>query len=448
LTSWWIAALAAMVSVCAHADEAARWRAVEDQARGDFPRLLEVAGNAPQHPHWREQRPVDELVQVLDRAGRFVQLGVSRAQGRELVLAYYRRQGLDEQGRSPAVARPAGGAATSALPAPPPGYRAGREFDPLQAVLLRWPFDWAALRDEYAVLVQTIVAAGAEARVWVDTARQQQAAARYLRGRGIDLARVSWKVESTDSVWLRDYGPNYVYGPGADDWAVVDFHYYGSRPADDDTPLVVAAMGGKPVIDRQVADAVFTEGGNINTDGLGTVLYSARTYSKNKGVPRATIDTRIRTALNAPNGIVLEDPSLDATGHVDMFSKIVATDTVLIAQYDADEVDHAVLEANAALLASRTNGAGQPWKVLRIRQPDVYYEALVNPVIRTYTNGLVVNSHVIVPVYGIADDAAALALYQAIYPNKTIVPLNATAIIASAGAWHCVTMEFVQPGTP
>lgn len=74
------------------------------------------------------------------------------------------------------------------------------------------------------MLVQTIVSAGAEARVWVDTARQQQAAARYLRSRGIDLARVSWKVENTDTVWLRDYGPNYVYGPGADDWAVVDFH--------------------------------------------------------------------------------------------------------------------------------------------------------------------------------------------------------------------------------
>lgn len=207
-------------------------------------------------------------------------------------------------------------------------------------------------------------------------------------------------------------------------------------------------MAGKPVVDRQVVDTVFTEGGNINTDGLGTVLYLARTYSKNRGVPKATIDMRIRKALNAPNGIVLQDPSLDATGHVDMFSKIVATDTVLVAQYDAHEVDHAVLEANAALLASRTNGAGQPWKVLRIRQPDVYYEGLVNPVIRTYTNGLVVNSSVIVPVYGIADDAAALALYQAIYPNKTIVALNATAIIASAGAWHCVTMEFVQPGTP
>lgn len=78
---------------------------------------------------------------VLNRAGRFAQLGVSREQGRELVLAYYRRQGLDERGSTPAAARPAGGADTSALPAPPPGYRAGREFDPLQAVLLRWPFD-------------------------------------------------------------------------------------------------------------------------------------------------------------------------------------------------------------------------------------------------------------------------------------------------------------------
>ena len=104
-----------------------------------------------------------------------------------------------------------------------------------------------------------------------------------------------------------------------------------------------------------------------------------------------------------------------------------------------------MLEANAAQLAASSNGAGQPLNVVRIRQPDVYFEDVVYPVVRTYTNSVIVNDHVIVPVYGIADDAQALAVYAALFPGKTIVPLDATQIIGSGGGWHCVTMEFGVP---
>jgi agmatine deiminase len=311
-------------------------------------------------------------------------------------------------------------------------------------VLLRWPYDWPALRDEYAVMVRAIVDAGAEARLWVDNERQRRAAERYLRGSGVPLERVRWVLAKTDSVWLRDYGPNFVYGDG--DWGVVDFHYYESRPRDDDTPLEVAAADGKRVIDRQQgALRVYTEGGNLNTDGLGGLLYSERTYARNPGVPRATIDERIASAFNATRAVVLKDPVLDATGHVDMFSKIVGESTVMVGRSDPDETDYARLEANAAALAAATNGAGVPWTVVRIRQPDVLWDGMVNPVVRTYTNGLIVNDRVIVPVYGIPDDAEALATYAALFPGKTLVPLNANDIIASAGAWHCVTMEFPAP---
>ncbi|MFZ2989979.1 agmatine deiminase family protein, partial [Ideonella sp.] len=389
---------------------------------------------------------VDEQVRMLEAAGRFERLGISSAQGRQLVAAWYRRQGLDARGAAPAQAPAATPTATASVP--PAGWRAGREFDPLQAVLLRWPFDWTALRDKYTVMVKAIVDSGAEARIWVDNERQRKAAERVLKQAGINLQRVSWQIENTDTVWLRDYGPNFIHDPAGSGWGVVDFHYYDSRPADDDTPLIVAGAAGALVVDRQRADRVYTEGGNINTDGAGAVLYSTRTYGKNNGVPTATIDARIASAFNAPQRVVLQDPVLDATGHVDMFSKIVGPQTVLVAQYDADEFDHARLEANAALLAAATNGSGQPWQVVRIRQPDVYYDGLVNPVIRTYTNSLIVNDRVIVPVYGIADDADALAIYAALFPTKTIVPLNASAIITSAGAWHCVTMEFTRPGTP
>lgn len=432
--------LMCVTSLSSRADEALSWRQAEAEAHGDFARLLALVESAPVRPQRRHVRSLAEHVQMLDSVGRFRALGITRAQGEALVRAAYRRQGLDPAG--PRRAAPAAVAPADALP--PAGWRAGREFDPLQAVLLRWPADWAALRDEYATLVQAIVDGGAEARIWVDNERQRRTAQRYLQGRGVPLQSVQWVLAPTNSVWLRDYGPNFVYGDG--DWGVVDFHYYDSRPADDDTPLEVAAAAGKRVVNRQSgADRVYTEGGNLNTDGLGAVLYSERTYSRNPGVARSAIDQRISSAFNAPQRLVLKDPVLDATGHVDMFSKLVGPATVLVAQYDADEVDHARLEDNAALLAASVNGAGQPLQVVRIRQPDVYYEGITFPVIRTYTNSLIVNDRIIVPVYGIPDDEQALAVYAALFPGKTLVPLDARQIITSSGAWHCVTMEFPSP---
>jgi agmatine deiminase len=439
--------------------EAQRWRAAEAQAHGRFDRLLALVHSAPVRPQLRLQRSADELNTALEAAGRWAALGITPSQGRELVLAYYRRQGLTPDGRRAGAAPPAAPSnATPVAPAIAPAiaptvpderWRAGREFDRLDGVLLRWPFDWSALRDEYVVMVRTIVAAGATPTIWVDNTRQQRSAQLLLRRAGVDTRQVQWRVENTDSVWIRDYGPIYLYGPddtGAPDWAMVDFHYYDGRPNDDDTPRQVALPAGKAVVDRETTQRVYTEGGNINTDGLGAVLYSTRTYSRNPAMPRATIDQRIASALNATRPLVLQDPSLDGTGHVDMFSKIIGPATVLVGQYDADETDHAVLEANATALAAAVDGAGRPWNVVRIRQPDVYFEGVVNPVVRTYTNSLIVNDHVIVPTYGIDDDGPALALYQQLFPGRTIVPLDARQIIPSAGAWHCVTMEFPAPG--
>lgn len=440
-----LALLPAVVSAESSSSSAseARWRAAEATHRGQFPAMLEVIESAPRIPHLRLNRPLEDMVQALAQAGRFEDLGVSLEQGRQLVAAFYRRQGLNADGGQRTL--DSGAVVANSLPE---DYRAGREFDPIEAMLLRWPGNSSSTRDEYAVMIDSIVEAGADAYVWVDSSVIRNQAKRYLTGQGVDLSRVFWVVENTDSIWIRDYGPNFVFGDSADDWGVVDFHYYDSRPEDDDTPLVVANQYGKDLIDRQNQNRVYTEGGNINTDGLGSVLYSERTYDRNPGVAPSVIDDRITSALNSPNNIVLQDPVLDATGHVDMFSKLVDTRTVLVAQYDPDEVDYQRLETNAAILASATNGVGEPWNVVRIRQPDVYYAYFIYPVVRTYTNSILVNDRVIVPTYGIADDAEALALYGQLFPGRTIVPLDANDIIESAGAWHCVTMEFPVPGIP
>lgn len=407
--------------------------------RGNLAAMLDSLKRTPVPPQYRTNRS-PEVRTVLKRAGRFKQLGLTDAEGKTLVDAVYRKLGLPLTRSVPVATQ------SQTEPLPFEGnYRVGQEFENLSAVLLRWPQNWSALHNEYAQMIGAIGRGGATARVWVDTPAQQRFATRYLQANGVPTSHIAWVVENTDSVWMRDYGPQYIYDQGGTGWGVADFHYYDSRPVDDDTPVYIADTSTVPRVNRQSEEVVYTEGGNINVDGLGFATYSERTYSRNPGVPTDVIDARIVSALRATSTLVLEDPSLDATGHVDMFTKILNTDTVLVAQYDSDEVDYQILEDAATAFGNATNGAGRPWKVVRVRQPDVYYTSFVLPVVRTYTNSLIVNNVVIVPTYGIPDDEGALKLYRGIFPDKEIVPINAEDIIESAGSWHCVTMEFPDP---
>jgi hypothetical protein len=154
--------------------------------------------------------------------------------------------------------------------------RAATEFDPLSSMLIRWPFDWPALVDEYVQLVQAFVTAGVRVQIRVDSSRQRTAAEQVLRDAGIPLDVLDWRIENTDTVWIRDYGPQFLVPLAGGRPAVVDFHYYRDRPNDDDTPREVAGGSGLAVVDRESTDVVYTEGEPAATVWAPSSTRSAR----------------------------------------------------------------------------------------------------------------------------------------------------------------------------
>ncbi|MEW6259698.1 MAG: agmatine deiminase family protein [Thermodesulfobacteriota bacterium] len=432
-------------SAGASSDEAF-WRAAERACHGDVRCMIRTVEDAPSLPWARGWEKPEELFEALKKARRFEVLGLSESEGYQLLQAVMNSRSSAKNvlaTSSVSVIRTASFSAFLQPPAFP--YRAPAEFERLGAVLFRWPFDWTAMQPKWANMISVCAQAGIKSVVWVSTPLQRRSALSYLEQQGVSTEHIHWVMDPTDTVWIRDYGPQVIRAIDSAQWGVVDFHYYDDRRKDDNTPIVMALGLQLPYVDRQRKDVVYTEGGNLNHDGLGGVVYSQRTYKSNLGVPSEEIDRRILDALQATKALVPQDPVLDGTGHVDMFMKIVRPDTVLIGQYRPDQIDYAVLEENAALFARETNARGDHWQVVRIVQPDVYYTRFLLPVIRTYTNSLMINDYVIVPVYGIAEDEQALAVYREVLPEKTLVPLDARDIISSGGAWHCVTMEVAVP---
>ena len=59
----------------------------------------------------------------------------------------------------------------------------------------------------------------------------------------------------------------------------------------------------------------------------------------------------------------------------------------------------------------------------------------------SYCNFLIGNRSVIVPTFGVSADALALAAIAKLFPTRTIVPLDAYALLTGGGTVHCISQQ-------
>ncbi|MCX6662204.1 MAG: agmatine deiminase family protein, partial [Euryarchaeota archaeon] len=106
------------------------------------------------------------------------------------------------------------------------------EFEPMQGVLIRYPFGISYdIIKEMAedVTVVTIVASISE----------KNSVQTQYQSHGVDISHCSYLIAPTDSYWTRDYGPWFIIND-ENMQGVVDFTYNRPRPYDDLIPTVYA----------------------------------------------------------------------------------------------------------------------------------------------------------------------------------------------------------------
>ena len=83
---------------------------------------------------------------------------------------------------------------------------------------------------------------GAIAYVVVANQTTANAATTAFIAAGANMSKVVFIIQPNNSVWMRDYGPHFVWQNGT--LAVVDSHYYPTRPADNFIPTLVGDGNG------------------------------------------------------------------------------------------------------------------------------------------------------------------------------------------------------------
>jgi agmatine deiminase len=207
-----------------------------------------------------------------------------------------------------------------------------------------------------------------------------------------------------------------------------------------DVPLVAAGLTG--------------EGGGFEVDGAGSVLASASSWvneNRNPGKSRADIQKGLLELLGADHMVWIDGlAGADITdGHIDTLARFVGEAVVLVdvpAFQDASDPWVAVAERTRAQIGAARRRNGDAFEVVEIVQPQTT-RVESDDFLATYMNYYVCNGAVVAPEFGdAAADAAAAAVLQRLFPNRTIVQVNIDALAAGGGGIHCATQQQPKVG--
>lgn len=306
---------------------------------------------------------------------------------------------------------------------PPPiaPVRPVAEFEPSSYVLIRYP-----LGIPLSLVAQ--LADTAEIICLVASSSLQNAATNAFVNAGVNMDRVSFMLAATDSYWTRDYGPWFIFD-GNDELGVVDFSYNRPRPNDNLIPQIFATQQELPYYGMNLVQT----GGNYMNDGINTAAQTSLVYSENPSLTHQEIYNKMHNYLGIENYYVVADPNNTYIDHIDCWGKYLAPDKVLIRSVPATHPQYNALEQVASYFASTMCAWGYPYKVYRVNTPQN----------QPYTNSLILNNRVFVPIMNSSYDAAALQAYCDAMPGYEVIGVTASgnAPWESTDALHCRTHE-------
>jgi agmatine deiminase len=338
---------------------------------------------------------------------------------------------------------------------PPTCARLPAEWEPQQALQLTWPRRdgaWGARFAEIEREFDALADAVAEWQPLLIACADADSAHRLRRRLG---SAASVHVLPSNDVWVRDHGPIGVHAAGADA-VLLDFRFDGwggKYPADDDDRLCArlhaAGAYGARALHR--LDWVL-EGGSIDTDGAGTLLTTREcllTRSRNPGRDQVWFEARFAELFGTRQVYWLDHGWLagdDTDAHVDMLARFVAPGTLVhTACDDPADPHYPALRAMGEELAALRDASGRGVTCVPLPWPAACCDAAGERLPLSYANISFINGALLVPVYGVGADAAALSVYRDLLPDRQIIPVPARALIEQRGSIHCATQHLPAP---
>jgi len=287
------------------------------------------------------------------------------------------------------------------------------EYERMQGVLIRYPF---------GVTMDLITEIAEDVKIFCLVAsNQQNSAINTMTNGGINLENVEFINGETDSYWTRDYGPWWIVN-GQNKISIVDFTYNRPRPNDNNAPFKLSEYLEVPFYASDIIHA----GGNYMTDGYGISASSDLIFEENQTSNDVVLE-RMTNYYGIETYHVIDDPNNTYIDHIDCWGKYLSPTKVLIREVPINHPQYNQIEETATYFLSSLNTWGEPWTVYRVWTPGN----------EPYTNSLIINEKILVPITGGSWDEAALNEYQIAMPGYEVVGFSGSW--ESTDALHCRT---------
>ena len=306
---------------------------------------------------------------------------------------------IDEMGRS--------------TPPPPPPVRNIAEYERMEGVLIRYPF---------GVSTSLIREMSEDITIYcLVSSNLQNSAYNSMNNANVNMDNVEFVLGSTDSYWTRDYGPWWVVD-GNKEVGVVDFTYNRPRPNDNQAPQKMSNYLNTPYYSTDLEHC----GGNYMTDGIGgaastTLVYSENTYSNNQ------VNNLMQDYYGIETYHVIEDPNNTYIDHIDCWGKYLSPSKILIRSVPISHPQYSEIEEVVDYFENTYTGYGNPWEIFRVYTPSD----------QPYTNSIILNNKVFVPIMNSSWDDDAIEVYEQALPGYEV--LGFTGSWQSTDALHCRT---------
>lgn len=307
------------------------------------------------------------------------------------------------------------------------------EWEPALGVIITWPL---------SIPYKLVIALAEENKLYIMITGEdvQKEAIIWLSKWHIDPKKVKFirAPQGIDAFWVRDWGPHAVFTQDGT-MKLADGKYIYATPATgfkcDDPLQFIYMTPDKQIIKTEIDDKApsfiglsmdidmielpfaFT-GGNVISDGLGDAFSTCILKNENQygGEPAEKLITDAESLLGIENYHFISNFEAEGIQHIDCFMKMLDEERLLVMRPPSDHPLYNVYEDIVNNELSKLKDAyGHPYKILRLDTDRYLRDELA-----AYSNSLILNKTIYVPLFGIKQDSVALSQWADAMPGYKI----------------------------
>ena len=205
----------------------------------------------------------------------------------------------------------------------------------------------------------------------------------------------------------------------------------------------------KGCYDKEVVKVdLILEGGAVESNGIDTILTTSECMlnkNRNAALSKEEMTQKLQDEFGMSKILYLNHGYLagdDTDSHVDTLARFVDEKSIMYVKCE-DTNDEHYKELKLMEDELKTFRNEHDFKLIALPMSDAcYFDEERLPA--TYANFLFVNGAVLVPTYGVKQDAEALKIFRETFPTKDIIGVDCFSLIKQHGSLHCVTMNFAS----